>query len=33
MKALTIGQVARNAGIGIETVPFYEREGLPANSP
>ena len=26
--ALTIGQVAREAEIGIETVRFYEREGL-----
>ena len=28
MKPLTIGQVARSAGIGVETVRFYEREGL-----
>lgn len=28
MKPLTIGQVARGAGVGIETVRFYEREGL-----
>lgn len=28
MKPLTIGQVAHRAGIGIETVRFYEREGL-----
>jgi len=28
MKPLTIGQVARAAGIGVETVRFYEREGL-----
>jgi MerR family mercuric resistance operon transcriptional regulator len=28
MKPLTIGQVARQAGIGVETVRFYEREGL-----
>jgi MerR family mercuric resistance operon transcriptional regulator len=28
MKPLTIGQVARQAGIGIETVRFYERQGL-----
>jgi MerR family mercuric resistance operon transcriptional regulator len=28
MKPLTIGQVARNAGVGIETVRFYERQGL-----
>lgn len=28
MKALTIGQVARRAEVGIETVRFYERQGL-----
>src|SRR5262249_10440299 len=28
MKTLTIGQVARQAGVGVETVRFYEREGL-----
>ena len=28
MTKLTIGQVARQAGIGVETVRFYEREGL-----
>ena len=28
MKAMTIGQVARHAGVGIETVRFYERQGL-----
>jgi MerR family mercuric resistance operon transcriptional regulator len=28
MKALTIGQVARHAAVGIETVRFYERQGL-----
>lgn len=28
MKPLTIGQVARQSGVGIETVRFYEREGL-----
>jgi MerR family mercuric resistance operon transcriptional regulator len=36
MKPLTIGQVAQRAGVGIETVRFYEREGLlhrPARSP
>jgi MerR family mercuric resistance operon transcriptional regulator len=27
-KGLTIGQVARRAGFGIETVRFYERKGL-----
>lgn len=35
-KTLTIGQVARRSGVGIETVRFYEREGLvakPARSP
>jgi MerR family mercuric resistance operon transcriptional regulator len=26
--ALSIGQVAKQAGIGVETVRFYEREGL-----
>ena len=26
--SLTIGQVARSAGVGVETVRFYEREGL-----
>ncbi len=25
---LTIGQLARRAGVGVETVRFYEREGL-----
>ena len=25
---LTIGQVASNAGVGVETVRFYERQGL-----
>src|SRR5258708_34301090 len=28
MDSLSIGQVARRAGVGIETVRFYEREGL-----
>jgi len=28
MRALTIGQAARSAGIGVETVRFYERQGL-----
>ena len=28
METLTIGQVARRAGVGVETVRFYEREGL-----
>lgn len=28
MKPMTIGRVAEQAGVGIETVRFYEREGL-----
>src|SRR5207247_5454513 len=28
MKPLTIGQVARRVGVGVETVRFYERQGL-----
>lgn len=28
MKPMTIGRVAKQAGVGIETVRFYEREGL-----
>jgi DNA-binding transcriptional MerR regulator len=28
MESLTIGRVARLAGVGVETVRFYEREGL-----
>ena len=28
MKPLTIGEVARQAGVGVETVRFYERRGL-----
>ena len=28
MKALTIGQVAKMAGVGVETIRFYERKGL-----
>ena len=28
MKNLTIGKVAKRTGIGIETVRYYEREGL-----
>jgi len=28
MTGLTIGQVARRAGLGVETVRYYEREGL-----
>lgn len=30
MESLTIGQVAKRAGVGVETVRFYEREGLVA---
>lgn len=36
MSALTIGKVARQAGVGVETIRFYEREGLieePARRP
>jgi MerR family copper efflux transcriptional regulator len=28
MKVLTIGQVAKLAGVGVETIRFYERQGL-----
>lgn len=28
MESLTIGQLAKHAGVGVETVRFYEREGL-----
>lgn len=28
MKQLTIGKVALQAGVGVETIRFYEREGL-----
>src|ERR1700736_1982739 len=28
MEILSIGQVAQRAGVGVETVRFYEREGL-----
>ena len=28
MESLTIGQVAKRAGVGVETIRFYEREGL-----
>ena len=33
MKPLTIGEVARQAGIGVETVRFYERQGLIPDPP
>ncbi len=28
MKALTIGRAARKAGVGVETIRFYQRRGL-----
>ncbi len=28
MKLFTIGQVAKQAGVGVETIRYYEREGL-----
>jgi Hg(II)-responsive transcriptional regulator len=28
MKAMKIGEVAKRAGVGIETIRYYEREGL-----
>jgi MerR family transcriptional regulator, copper efflux regulator len=28
MQSLTIGQMARRAGVGIDTVRYYERQGL-----
>ena len=28
MTTLTIGKVAKAAGLGVETVRFYERQGL-----
>lgn len=28
VSTLTIGQVAKQAGVGVETIRFYEREGL-----
>ncbi len=33
MKPLMIGKVARRAGVGVETIRFYEREGLIAEPP
>ncbi|HEU0078185.1 MAG TPA: MerR family DNA-binding protein [Longimicrobiaceae bacterium] len=33
MSAHTIGSVAREAGVGIETIRFYEREGLIGEPP
>ena len=28
MSDMTIGKIARNAGVGVETIRFYERRGL-----
>ena len=28
MESVTIGTVARQAGVGVETIRFYERRGL-----
>ena len=33
MQPLTIGRVAKAAGVGVETIRFYEREGLIAEPP
>ena len=33
MKDLTIGAAARQAGVGVETIRFYERRGLIAQPP
>jgi len=33
VKPLTIGQVAKSSGVGVETVRFYERQGLIAEPP
>ena len=33
MESLTIGQLARRAGVGVETIRFYEREGLLSEPP
>lgn len=33
MAAMTIGKAARKAGVGIETIRFYERRGLIAQPP
>ena len=33
MNALTIGQVAERAGMGVETVRFYEKQGLVPEPP
>ena len=28
MRSVTIGQAAHHAGVGVETIRFYERRGL-----
>lgn len=33
VKALTIGRLARSAGVGVETIRFYERAGLLTEPP
>jgi MerR family mercuric resistance operon transcriptional regulator len=33
MAMITIGQLARQAGVGVETIRFYERSGLIAEPP
>ena len=33
MNVLSIGQVARRADVGVETVGYYEREGLSEEPP
>jgi MerR family copper efflux transcriptional regulator len=33
METLLIGQVARRAGVGVETIRFYEREGVLEDPP
>jgi len=33
MNALTIGAIARRAGVGVETIRFYERKGLVRRPP
>jgi len=33
MKSLTIGHLAREAGVNLETVRYYERQGLLAKPP
>ncbi len=33
MESLTTGQLAQRAGVGVETIRFYEREGLISEPP